>query len=82
MSISARLTTLNIDAYMFAQLKEHGYDITLLEALAQLLQEKLRTTSDKMNTFFDAQNPGKLTIFGKVTLGNILCQEKATILQG
>lgn len=67
---------------MFEELKDHGYDIGFLEALGQLLQEKLHVSSIKSNTFYDMHNPSRLTIFPKITLGNIFCQEKVTILQG
>lgn len=39
-----------------------GYDLNQLEAPSQLLAERMRTTSDKPNTFFDPQDPGRLTI--------------------
>lgn len=67
---------------MLQYLSARGFEIDFLEALNELLGEKLRTRFTGMNTFFDAQYPARLTIFGKVTLGNILCQEKATIFQG
>lgn len=78
-TVASRLAALGIDLWMFDVLAEKGLNIEFLEALEELLREKLTSSS---NAFWDPTDPDKLTVFPRVNLGNVLCQEKVTILQG